>query len=413
MFRYFSRFFDIIFSMRFALDDNGERVEIDSAAEGGHYRCPLCHKDMIQRRGEIRAHHYAHKQYDGCVDDWSYDESEWHDHWTKQFPNDNAEYILCHGTLKHFADIYITERKLVVEFRSDYITRPDFDRRNSYFTATGNQVIWVFDLAEEYAKLLIQRDADLPDQYEWHQPYAVFKKPLETVDVFFQVKEANFPYKGRLIKLKETDYDCGTFSFASDGVYNEDQFIDYAMKGTIQINQHPICNLSDPLITFAYRDQRQVVYFCPRGAKGLFDWHECSLCEWHGEPSNGHMTCRKRIETLYRTDFDYIQSWDVDKEGRIAKVVFSQDGEEKVFAPAPIKPLGHCMTTWWKDYQPKIAIFRNLQTGEEVKLHGDPALSLEKYHHAYGYYRTDENFEKSVRPIPNALDPIWVIVWFK
>jgi competence CoiA-like predicted nuclease len=129
--------------MRFALNDNGERVEIDSATEGGHYRCPLCHKDMIQRRGEIRAHHYAHKQYDGCVDDWSYDESEWHDHWTKQFPSDNAEYILCHGTLKHFADIYIPERKLVIEFRSDYISRPDFDRRNSYFAATGNQVIWV------------------------------------------------------------------------------------------------------------------------------------------------------------------------------------------------------------------------------------------------------------------------------
>ena len=47
--------------MFFANNVHGERIHIDSAEPKGKYYCPACGALMIQKRGNINAHHFSHK----------------------------------------------------------------------------------------------------------------------------------------------------------------------------------------------------------------------------------------------------------------------------------------------------------------------------------------------------------------
>ena len=41
-----------------AIDGFGVSVTIDAAEEGKTYYCPICKQALIQKRGEIREHHF-------------------------------------------------------------------------------------------------------------------------------------------------------------------------------------------------------------------------------------------------------------------------------------------------------------------------------------------------------------------
>lgn len=47
----------------YALNSDDNVVSINDAIIGQNYRCPFCKSDMIQRKGEIRKWHFAHKAY--------------------------------------------------------------------------------------------------------------------------------------------------------------------------------------------------------------------------------------------------------------------------------------------------------------------------------------------------------------
>ena len=63
-----------------AIDGFGVSVTIDAAEEGKTYYCPICKQALIQKRGEIREHHFSHigpkgankKNYVPCSDKWHY-----------------------------------------------------------------------------------------------------------------------------------------------------------------------------------------------------------------------------------------------------------------------------------------------------------------------------------------------------
>lgn len=55
--------------MYYANDENGVRVNIDSATGECHYYCPVCKSRMIIKRGKIIAPHFAHKTKGQC-DPW-------------------------------------------------------------------------------------------------------------------------------------------------------------------------------------------------------------------------------------------------------------------------------------------------------------------------------------------------------
>jgi len=47
--------------MKYALDKNGNRIYIAKAFSEEKYFCPICGKSLIQRKGDLRDWHFAHK----------------------------------------------------------------------------------------------------------------------------------------------------------------------------------------------------------------------------------------------------------------------------------------------------------------------------------------------------------------
>ena len=70
--------------MLFAVDYNDHRVHIDETHSNQEYYCPYCGAPLIARKGDVRQHHFAHKQDHHCSDTWvhhrshNYDLSAWH-----------------------------------------------------------------------------------------------------------------------------------------------------------------------------------------------------------------------------------------------------------------------------------------------------------------------------------------------
>ena len=48
------------YKMQFALNDNGERINIKDAEKGKDYYCPCCNSVLVQKKGKIMVWHYAH-----------------------------------------------------------------------------------------------------------------------------------------------------------------------------------------------------------------------------------------------------------------------------------------------------------------------------------------------------------------
>ena len=123
--------------MRFAIDKNNVRVCIDDVDKGEVFYCQECGEKLVQRRGEIKAHHFAHFPNTQCIDTWHYDESDWHYQMQNLFPNEMQEIVMDLENKKHRADVFIKERNLVVEFQGDRIRQTEFASRNEFFTKLG------------------------------------------------------------------------------------------------------------------------------------------------------------------------------------------------------------------------------------------------------------------------------------
>lgn len=96
---------------------------------------------VIAKRGNIKIHHYAHKQECGC---WGGGEmTEWHRNWQARFPRDQQEVIVRTETIMHIADIK-TLAGLVIEFQHSSINEETVLAREVFY----EKMIWVFDCTE-------------------------------------------------------------------------------------------------------------------------------------------------------------------------------------------------------------------------------------------------------------------------
>ena len=130
--------------MLFAYDKNKERVSIRNAMANNKYYCPLCNEELIQKRGAIRCHHYAHKSGGTCTEFQYYDTSEWHINWQNRFPDEAKEVVKIDELgKKHIADVLIND--IVIEFQRSNIPYSEFEDRNMFYNKLGYKVIWVFD----------------------------------------------------------------------------------------------------------------------------------------------------------------------------------------------------------------------------------------------------------------------------
>lgn len=133
--------------MYFALNTKGKRIPIELANKEEQYFCPVCGGEVLIKKGDINAHHFAHKTLTEC-DKWSSDMSEWHKNWQEKFPENCREVVIKNGKEKHRADILINDT--VIEFQHSPISPKEFWERNNFYTLKKYKVIWVFDCIEHF-----------------------------------------------------------------------------------------------------------------------------------------------------------------------------------------------------------------------------------------------------------------------
>ena len=137
--------------MIIALNKERQRIHIENADSSVECFCPCCGERLVQHKGQIRRHHFAHYPGSACSDSWEgqYDMSDWHFDWQNRFPKENQEVLLSFGEIRHRADVLIG--RTVVEFQRSNLSAKAFQDRNSFYTNLRCKVIWVFDLTERFA----------------------------------------------------------------------------------------------------------------------------------------------------------------------------------------------------------------------------------------------------------------------
>ena len=214
--------------MLFAVDYNDKRVHIDDTHSNQEYYCPYCGAPLITKKGDIRQHHFAHKQDHLCSDSWershSYDLSPWHNEWQSLFPKVNQEVKLSLGDTKHRADVMVD--RTVVEFQHSIMSVKAFDDRNNFYFNLGNKVIWLFDLSDLMDNQLTFRKHSTGLEFNWRNPKRAFNNydiQSGCIDLFFQLKE-----EPNICIVRVTDVSTYGFEkFYTTDFMSKDEFLTY------------------------------------------------------------------------------------------------------------------------------------------------------------------------------------------
>ena len=138
--------------MFFANNALGQKIHIDDAETGLPYFCPACRDAMIQKRGNINAHNFAHKTGKGCDPWYSEKLSPWHIKMQNHFDRVVQETVVWNEmhTEYHVADIVLQsgDKKYVIEFQHSPISQKEFISRTKFYLGCGYTIIWVFDFCE-------------------------------------------------------------------------------------------------------------------------------------------------------------------------------------------------------------------------------------------------------------------------
>lgn len=158
----------------FALDLAGNRIYIENARAGTAYLCEECGTRLIAKnKGTERNHHYAHvpdEKNKGIQRDCkersdlrtANQMSEWHRSWQGRYPESQREVVFKKDDRIFRADVFLPERREVIEFQHSRITSEDFHARNEFYNSLGYSVIWLFDFDELEGRYQYIH----PDQYD-------------------------------------------------------------------------------------------------------------------------------------------------------------------------------------------------------------------------------------------------------
>lgn len=217
--------------MLWANDKNDDRVNILDTHSNQEYYCPTCGATLITRKGDVRQHHFAHKQGHLCSDTWerrnshNYDTSHWHNEWQSNFPKENQEVILALGETKHRADVMID--RTIVEFQHSIISPDAFDDRNNFYLNLGDKVVWLFDVSEliESRNLHYNQEGDKL-RFTWDNPKKTFNKygiNGESIDLFFQLYDRDENSIVRVVYVSEFVFEC----FYTTKLMCKNEFLNY------------------------------------------------------------------------------------------------------------------------------------------------------------------------------------------
>ena len=165
--------------LQFALNVNGERINIKDAEKRKDYYCPCCNSMLVQKKGKIIVWHYAHKTLADCVGYYD-NKGEWHRKMQELFPEKNREIFHKFSNRKHIYDIF-TDNKRIIEFQHSHISVDDFiSRTKDYsFVSIYNQAkmpIWVFDYTERDFLITPKRYENKPRRrkFYWKRASNIF-----------------------------------------------------------------------------------------------------------------------------------------------------------------------------------------------------------------------------------------------
>lgn len=193
--------------MIIALNDKNERIDIEKAIKGEKYFCPLCHNELIQKLGSIKAHHFAHRH--ACTETWSRDMSPWHFWWQRQFPAEACECVFENEGQSHRSDVYLKEDNVIIEFQHSPISISEFKERNKFYKSLNLKVVWLFDFTDSKLKNLIshnQHSNNLIKKYG----FQILKGFCfdSSVQIFFQTENDGNLFQSYSFYLAQKDIHC-------------------------------------------------------------------------------------------------------------------------------------------------------------------------------------------------------------
>ena len=168
--------------MYYGLDKNGNNVYIDDAIATNIYYCPNCNTELVQKKGNIKVHHFAHKAKNDCP--YAHREmSDWHLEWQSHYGRHRE--ILCRsGDEIRIADVLIKDT--VIEFQHSPISYDEVESRTLFHTGNNRKIIWLFDFREKYSQWRIS-----PTEYI---PNSLWKKYPSSFAEYENLKHKNTYY---------------------------------------------------------------------------------------------------------------------------------------------------------------------------------------------------------------------------
>ena len=404
--------------MRFCLDQFGERVFIDDAEQGDTYFCPECGEKMVQRRGEIRAHHFAHYPNTQCTDVWRYDESDWHTKYQNLFPKENQEIVKEFNGKKHRADILFEDRKTVIEIQGDRLREDEFEQRNKFFNALGYKVIWLFDESRVFENESINYGyRRMACSRAWLRPSRTFRNfspqsQIGEIEVWFQRSESDFDDQPRFFQvLASYDHlkrmECGF-------CHSLKELMKYLKEGK---RTPDYSGLYDIKYGIKRTDGTKSICYCPkRPSESFLPQGTCEECPFkvHVDYYNGpyQIGCSYRFEHM---KWDYngeISDFQRRGDGLIESVTLSTaDGEAEFVRMDCPKTFLRSLMDLWNKYRPlKFIIAYNTMDQRTYSVFNPgwqkavKGVVKGKFVNARGFAMRGET------EIPQPEEPVWIAV---
>lgn len=447
--------------MRFAYDKNKNRIHINQAHIKEQYYDEF-EDEVIQKRGNIRVEHFAHKSNSQfmCYDGWHYDMSYWHCNWQDKFPSEMQEVVRKSKGKIHRADVLIEEKKLVIEFQYSSLSAEEFKDRNEFYNDLGYKVIWIFDVSNDYWEGKIKEHERKPNVFVWNRPKSTFDN-LEAISensIYLQFQNAasddyriirdretlkcseiddilgpeeedyyrnnkdNDGYIGRVSWISPSGFEW----FAVNNYYDTEELVNKIL-GIVKLNEKSFDDVYDELRYLYYKDHSKYFDGCPISnthicVNSLIDVPEyrykdimpCELCKYHKANKDHDYLCLKRYYDLNlpnNAEFINVEKYD---QYSLKELTVRVDGKIKTynFDPLIFSNIGKSIIKLWEETNPKIATFRNIRTGIYIRVSKNPIVQLNKYKKVYGKISKDQyQFPENSSELYNVLKNEWVIVW--
>lgn len=251
-----------------AIDKDKRRVHISSAKDGEKYYCPICNKEVLQRKGQIKAHHFAHFPNSNCIDKWHYEMSDWHFDWQNRFDEKYLEIVKTFQNKTHRADVLIEDEKVVIEFQHSDISIKEYEDRNYFYHKLGYKVIWLFDMREEYEnKNICYLDEESNNEkFYYLYPKKIFSNfdyKNDDVSLFFQLKGEKEDNSIKIIKITWVS-PKGIYRFCGKK-YNLNQFLSFCKNEKVKVEYEklsiPYFLLSNPGVPIIVRNRKTLEEF--------------------------------------------------------------------------------------------------------------------------------------------------------